>query len=180
MKYGISADSYRLFGAELDHRTVQSYNEFTALTREQQVHTLIAAKLTAKFPYYEKITRSFSRKGLTGDALYASVTEVIADPDLCPPHSTGGAIDLTIIEMATGKEIDMGSKLDDVDDSLAYAFHPSIAKTAQANRLLLFNAMTRAGFANTASEWWHYSYGDQEWAIRTGAPFAYYGSTSST
>ena len=35
--------------------------------------------------------------------------------------------------------------------------------------------MIEAGFSNCRDEWWHYSYGDAGWAVRTGAPTCMYG-----
>jgi zinc D-Ala-D-Ala dipeptidase len=98
------------------------------------------------------------------------------------PHATGGAVDLTIAA-ADGAPLYMGSVFDDVTE-LAHtdrfeslderAFSYSDAE-ARANRRLLFWLMTEGGFSNHPNEWWHYSYGDQMWAAKSGAPAALYG-----
>ena len=70
----------------------------------------------------------------------------------------------------------MGSALDGIEDALARTFHPDVPLDLQKNRLMLYYAMTEAGFINSPSEWWHYSYGDKEWAIRRNHPQAIYDS----
>ncbi len=149
----------------------------------QTMNPTLTFKITDSFrpislqkQYFDEIYKRYSDLGLTGDELYTSVTKVIADPACHPPHSTGGAIDMTVCNISTGEVVDMGSILDDVDDGCAMTFCPEISDEAKKNRLLLYTAMVEAGFTNAPSEWWHYSYGDREWAIRTGQKHAVYDS----
>ncbi|MEV1002288.1 M15 family metallopeptidase [Nonomuraea sp. NPDC050202] len=53
--------------------------------------------------------------------------------------------------------------------------HPALPSRPRANRRLLAQAMSAAGFTNYPTEWWHWSYGDRYWALTTGAPAAVYG-----
>lgn len=95
-----------------------------------------------------------------------------------PPHSTGGALDIEIVD-AAGKVIDFGMEVKDwinVAPEYCATAHPSLSPAATANRRLLAQAMEREGFANYVNEWWHYSYGDRYWASRTGQAYAIYGS----
>lgn len=126
--------------------------------------------------YFDEIYTRYASAGLTGDELYARVTQVIADPECHPPHSTGGTLDLTLIKKDSMQELDMGSQLDDVDDERAATFHPALSFEARKNRLLLYSVMIEAGFVNSPSEWWHYTYGTQEWAMRTEHDHAIYDS----
>jgi len=41
--------------------------------------------------------------------------------------------------------------------------------------MLLVETMLEAGFSNCRDEWWHYSYGDAGWAVRTGRDSCIYG-----
>lgn len=123
---------------------------------------------------------------LSGDALLAEVETYWAAPsqgdDAPSPHSTGGAIDLTI-RWRSGDPLWMGSLFDDAS-AIAHTAHFEGAVTdaafsfsaeeARANRRLLYWLMRDAGFASNPSEWWHFSYGDQMWAQLTGAPAALY------
>lgn len=125
--------------------------------------------------YFAEISQEIQEKeGLEGKALWERVTQFIADPELCPPHSTGGAIDLCLAA-PDGTRVDMGTPIDTIDDK-AYTWSPDITEEARANRELLWRIMTDNGFVNLASEWWHFSFGDQYWAIFHGHAYAHYGS----
>lgn len=70
-------------------------------------------------------------------------------------HSRGSAIDLTLLDMRTGKEVDMGSPFDLFDE----ASHPDfrgITQEQYENRMLLRHAMERGGFLPIDCEWWHF------------------------
>ena len=125
---------------------------------------------------FDKVMREIKEKepSLEGDALRARTTRFVADPSGFPPHSTGGALDLTLVD-ESGEEIDMGTSVDALDDR-AETFHPGIAPVQAANRAKLREAMEAAGFVNLASEWWHYSCGDQYWAAFFEKSAAIYGS----
>lgn len=126
--------------------------------------------------YFEEIKEKIRQEeGLDGRPLWERVTQFIADPDLCPPHSTGGAVDCTLINIRSGEEISMGTAVDTVDDR-SNTWHDSLSATERDNRQMLIQAMTAAGFVNLPSEWWHYSFGDQYWAAFLGKPYAIYGS----
>ncbi len=88
----------------------------------------------------------------------------VSDPETSlPPHVCGAAIDVNVIEIATGKQLDFGSKVnDDVDASFLY--YPDLTQGQKDNRLMLVTAMLDAGLASCKPEWWHFSYGDQVWA----------------
>lgn len=102
------------------------------------------------------------------------------------PHSTGGAVDLTLRFITTGQPLFMGGLFDDVTEDAwtdAYERSPIVSMSdedARWNRRLLYWAMTEAGFANNPTEWWHYSWGDQMWARLGGHPAAVYGGCNPT
>jgi len=107
------------------------------------------------------------------EKLYNEVTKYSADPEGCPPHSTGGAIDLTIVRKDK-KGLNMGTSVDTISE-LSGTFNDKITEKEKNNRLILFNAMTKKGFVNLPTEWWHYSYGDQYWAAFHKKPHTLYG-----
>ena len=102
--------------------------------------------------------------------------------DSPPPHSTGGAVDLTLAD-AEGLELAMGGAIDaigPISEPLHYAALAQQRPDGQEalwhrRRLALSQAMQAAGFAQHPNEWWHFSWGDQLWAWRTGAAQACYG-----
>lgn len=68
-------------------------------------------------------------------------------------HNQGVAIDLTVVNFKSGYELDMGTPFDNFTDKA----HTANAVGLQAaNRRILGEAMTRAGFVNYADEWWHF------------------------
>ncbi|HZD84764.1 MAG TPA: M15 family metallopeptidase, partial [Gemmatimonadaceae bacterium] len=70
-------------------------------------------------------------------------------------HNLGLAIDLTLTDLATGKELEMGTPF----DTFSAAAHTANASgEAGANRQKLKAAMEREGFVNYDQEWWHFSF----------------------
>jgi len=104
------------------------------------------------------------------------------DPATPPPHSTGGAVDLTLAD-ATGRPLAMGGAIDAIgpvsepDHFAAAAAADPASKAAQwqRRRNRLSEVMAGAGFARHPNEWWHFSYGDQLWAWSRGESTALYG-----
>jgi D-alanyl-D-alanine dipeptidase len=90
-----------------------------------------------------------------------------SDPATPPPHSTGAAVDVTLIDQS-GQVVDMGSAIDEVSARSYphhFANHPdAIAQQYHSHRQLLAEVMLQSGFQRHPNEWWHFSFGDQMWA----------------
>jgi zinc D-Ala-D-Ala dipeptidase len=71
-------------------------------------------------------------------------------------HTRGSTVDLTIVNLATGVELDMGSPWDFFGE-VSHHDSPLVDEEANANRDLLRNVMIRHGFRPYANEWWHYT-----------------------
>ncbi|MGF1497608.1 MAG: M15 family metallopeptidase [Elainellaceae cyanobacterium] len=120
------------------------------------------------------------------DEVYQFWAVPSADPATPPPHSTGAAVDVTLVD-AAGAIADMGSPIDEVSprsypDFYAPGFPgPKLGRAAPAisppdgvgegdrqrfhqHRELLHHIMAQAGFRRHPQEWWHFSLGDQMWA----------------
>lgn len=96
---------------------------------------------------------------------------ITTDPGLVPPHVSGGAVDLTL-DAGSGP-LAIGSGFDEFSERA----HLRSLEGPKPNldgvlRRILFWSMVEAGFAPYQLEWWHFSFGDQNWA-------AYYGLESS-
>lgn len=90
-------------------------------------------------------TRRVNRPDLLADGYIASRSR----------HNLGLAIDCTLIDLVTGRELEMGTPF----DTFSAAAHTANATGAAAeNRQKLKSAMERAGFVNYDQEWWHFSY----------------------
>lgn len=80
----------------------------------------------------------------------------IAEPGNGSKHNRGGAIDLTLVDLSTGKELEMPTKFDDFSNKASHGYMDLPAEVI-ANRSLLKSIMTEvAGFNYYYNEWWHY------------------------
>jgi len=70
-------------------------------------------------------------------------------------HSRGSTVDLTIVDLNTGEELDMGSSFDFFGD-ISAAEYKNLTAQQRANRLLLRSIMERNGFKHYKAEWWHF------------------------
>ncbi len=77
-------------------------------------------------------------------------------------HSRGSAVDLTLLDMRTGKELDMGSPFD-LFSQLSHPDSRAVTDEQYENRMFLQNAMIRNGFAPLDCEWWHFSLKNEPW-----------------
>ena len=75
-------------------------------------------------------------------------------------HSRGSTVDLTLLDMRTGKGVDMGSQF----DWFGIESHPDyrgITEEQYENRIFLQKAMVRNGFTPIDCEWWHFTLADE-------------------
>ena len=75
-------------------------------------------------------------------------------------HSRGSTIDLTLLDMQTGKELDMGSPFDFFGE-ISHPDYRGITADQYENRMILQRAMLRNGFLPIACEWWHFTLKDE-------------------
>jgi D-alanyl-D-alanine dipeptidase len=75
-------------------------------------------------------------------------------------HSRGSTVDLTIIDLATGAEVDMGSAFD-LFDTRSWPTDQTVSAIARTNRLTLQSLMTRHGFRPLREEWWHFTLNEE-------------------
>lgn len=101
------------------------------------------------------------------EKIYNEASKFVAPPDIIPPHSTGGAVDVTLVK-DDGTELDMGTRINinpEESDNACFTFASNIAESAKKNRQILIDSMSKSGFVNYPTEWWHWSYGDRYWAF---------------
>lgn len=81
-------------------------------------------------------------------------------------HSRGSTIDLTLFDMNTEREVDMGGTY----DFFGPVSHPSYTRGLTTEQLrhrrILRQAMMRHGFKPVSTEWWHYTLGNEPWPSR--------------
>ena len=96
-----------------------------------------------------------------------------------PPHSTGGAIDVYLIDKDSNP-VDMGILVEDwvtdQDGVISQTDSKKISTEAAENRNIMSTALQSVGFVNYSGEYWHWSYGDRYWAYMTNQGHAIYGT----
>ena len=75
-------------------------------------------------------------------------------------HSRGSTVDLTLLDMQSGKEVDMGSPFDLFSEK-SHPDYRGITDEQYENRMLLQKAMVRNGFETLDCEWWHFTLKDE-------------------
>ena len=75
-------------------------------------------------------------------------------------HSRGSTLDVTLVDAKTGAELDLGGAYD-LFDTRSWPGEQGVGAQARANRMLLQDVMTAAGFRPLKEEWWHFTL-DQE------------------
>jgi len=83
----------------------------------------------------------------------------VADPRKGSKHNRGCAVDLTLFELATKREVSMPSPYDDFSDKASSSYTGGTPEQRQ-RRGILRTAMEREGFRVEPSEWWHFDYKD--------------------
>jgi zinc D-Ala-D-Ala dipeptidase len=81
----------------------------------------------------------------------------VANPKNGSNHNRGLAIDLTIVNLKTLQELDMGTGFDNFTDTAHHSFI-QLPDTILANRKLLKTTMELFGFTAFDTEWWHYTW----------------------
>lgn len=71
-------------------------------------------------------------------------------------HSRGSTVDLTLLDMKTGREVDMGGPFD-LFSEVSHPDYKGITQEQYENRMFLQRMMVRGGFVPIDCEWWHYT-----------------------
>ncbi|KGG11780.1 D-ala-D-ala dipeptidase [Prochlorococcus marinus str. LG] len=143
----------------------------------------------------ECISRGIDRFESAGSSELKDVIESVAtfwalpslDKSMPPPHSTGGAVDLTIATK-DGVSLEMGGQIDcmgpisrpDYYFEAAHSNRDSSAHLWHSRRMILLDVMKRSGFVQHPHEWWHFSYGDQLWAWSNNSQAGFYGAVDES
>ncbi|MEX1338511.1 M15 family metallopeptidase [Hydrogenibacillus schlegelii] len=146
--YGLMVyDGWRSF--EFQHELYEFYKKILAAHQDLQRHDVNLEQWLQRF-----------------------VAPPIRDPDDPPPHTTGGAVDVTLI--FAGAEVEMGTSFDDFTAESATDWYEQKSSLTPHERLIaehrkiLRSAMEKAGFVNYPLEWWHFDFGNLSWAKRLG------------
>lgn len=142
--------------------TIQIFDAYRPLAVQQYMvdHTF-AETVKKQGMHPERLTAAQRQQALTQVYQFWAVPN--SDPKAPPPHSTGAAVDVTLVD-GEGRSIDMGSAIDEMSPRSAPNYFADCPMPFHLNRQILKQAMTAAGFRQHPGEWWHFSKGDQLWA----------------
>lgn len=163
---------------------LQSYCQHWRLYIFDAYRPLAVQRFMANHAYQSLIQeRDLDEVRLTNrerEGLWQEVYTIWAPPNenplTPPPHSTGAAVDLTILDTQTQACVEMGSPIDELSVRSQPDYFARLIEAGQAepedltyvklvskNRLILAEAMVQAGFQRHPGEWWHFCLGDQMW-----------------
>ena len=77
-------------------------------------------------------------------------------------HSRGSTVDLTLFDMSTQQDIDMGGTFDWFGEK-SHPDYTGVNEAQHANRMLLQGLMQKHGFRPLDSEWWHFTLENEPW-----------------
>ena len=77
-------------------------------------------------------------------------------------HSRGSTVDLTLFEMATQEDVDMGGTFDFCGEK-SHPDYKGVSEAQRANRMLLQSMMVKYGFRPLSTEWWHFTLENEPW-----------------
>lgn len=136
----------------------QLYNRETAYVRFS-----VALKLwqiqeeLEELGYGLKIWDAYRPYSVTVEMYQRLNKNFVAHPKYGSVHNRGCAVDLTIIDLATGKELEMPTSHDQFSPRSSHKCN-YVSKRAIQNRELLLKVMTKHSFVPLEHEWWHYDF----------------------
>jgi D-alanyl-D-alanine dipeptidase len=115
----------------------------------------------------QQMLREFYEKQGLADGYVASTDSGA----IRPPHTIGGALDVTL--SYKGVPLALGTDFDSFNEEAHYAAFEDRDSLVRRLRRLLASAMLTSGFVPYPLEWWHWSYGDEVWAVENGGESLY-------
>ncbi|HYX42713.1 MAG TPA: M15 family metallopeptidase, partial [Pyrinomonadaceae bacterium] len=139
------------------------YTEARAFLQKPAAQALVRVSKNLRRQGYGLVVfdgyRPWSVTKVFWDATPADKKEFVADPAKGSRHNRGCAVDLTLYDLKTGREVEMPSDYDEMTER-AHSDYQGGPTEARRLRDLLRAAMEAEGFSVYASEWWHYDYKD--------------------
>jgi D-alanyl-D-alanine dipeptidase len=139
------------------------YTQARAFLQRPAAEALLRAHRELKAQGYGLIIHDGYRPWYVTKIFWDAVPEdkriFVANPAEGSKHNRGCAVDLSLYELKTGKEVAMPSGYDEMTQR-AYADYVGGTADERARRALLRDAMEKQGFKVIPKEWWHFDYRD--------------------
>ena len=149
---------------------VPVYTQARAFLQRPAAEALERAQQALHAQGYGLIIHDGYRPWYVSDIFWLATPEdkkkFVANPAEGSKHNRGCAVDLSLYDLKTGREVEMPSGYDEMTDR-AYADYPGGTPGERALRALLRQVMEAQGFAVIPTEWWHFDYKDwQQYTIQ--------------
>jgi D-alanyl-D-alanine dipeptidase len=139
------------------------YTQARAFLQRPAAEALVRAHRELKAEGYGLIIHDGYRPWYVTEIFWTATPDdkklFVANPAQGSRHNRGCAVDLSLYDLRTGKEVEMPSGYDEMTKR-AYADYPGGTAEERARRALLRHAMEKQGFAVNPDEWWHFDYKD--------------------
>jgi zinc D-Ala-D-Ala dipeptidase len=143
------------------HRAV--YREARAFLQRPAAEALVRAHRSLASKGYGVVVfdgyRPWSVTKYFWDNVRKDQRAFVADPKKGSKHNRGCAVDLSLFDLASGKEVEMPSAYDETSERASPDYRGGTAEQ-RARRDLLRSAMEAHGFTVEPNEWWHFNYKD--------------------
>jgi D-alanyl-D-alanine dipeptidase len=139
------------------------YAEARAFLQRPAAEALVRVSAAVKSAGYGLVVfdgyRPWAVTKVFWDMTPADKKKFVADPSVGSKHNRGCAVDLTLYDISTGRQVEMPGEFDEMTDRSA-ADYPGGPADRRARRDFLRRAMEAEGFEVYPDEWWHYDYRD--------------------
>ena len=151
------------------------YNQARAFLQRPAAEALVKINAELKSLGYGLLVfdgyRPWSVTKLFWDITSEENKKFVADPKKGSRHNRGCAADLSLYDLATGKEIEMTGVYDEMSER-SYPNYTGGTEEQRKMRDLLRSKMEAQGFTVFDYEWWHFDYKDWKDYRITNIPFS--------
>jgi len=158
------------------------YSEARAFLQRPAAEALVRVNRALKEKGYGLVVfdgyRPWSVTKAFWDATPADKKMFVANPKNGSRHNRGCAADVSLYDLATGREADMGGAYDEMSPR-SYVTYDKGPKEAMARRELLSDEMGKEGFFPYPWEWWHFDWKDYRGYPILDVPFAAIGKRAA-
>ncbi len=169
LKNYVEKNDFGIYVRESVYYRLKEVNNYLKLNWYQISIKIWYRPLEVQHKLFDDILKYIKNKfpELNYDTHYQIICDYVSDPNnFTPPHSTWGAVDIQLLDTNLNP-VDMWSPLNYPWEQSNITF-TKLEKHQIKNRWFLQDTMLMFGFANLATEWWHFSYGDPKWAYFYG------------
>jgi len=160
-------------GNNLVHRPV--YTEARAFLQRPAAEALVKVSQSLKPLGYGLLVfdgyRLWSVTKIFWDSTPTENKQFVADPKVGSRHNRGCAVDLSLYDLKTGKEIEMTGVFDEMSER-SYANYKGGTEQQRKMRDLLRSKMEEQGFKVLDNEWWHFDFNNWQVYHITNIPFS--------